>query len=80
MRNFIDSFQHKNVASYFVCGNALATGYPEHWINILGGRIARVAPPATDGGIAEVVGKVGMSPTRSGGRRGDDLDESRHQR
>lgn len=42
MRNFIDSFQHKNVGSYFDAGNALATGYPEHWIRILGDRIKRV--------------------------------------
>lgn len=42
MRDFIDSFDHKNVGSYFDVGNTLATGYPDHWINILGERIARV--------------------------------------
>jgi hexulose-6-phosphate isomerase len=42
MRDFIDSFGSKNVGAYFDAGNVLLTGYPEHWINILGHRIARV--------------------------------------
>ncbi len=42
MRNFIDAFQHKHVGSYFDVGNTLATGYPQHWIDILGDRIKRV--------------------------------------
>lgn len=42
MRDFIDSFSHANVASYFDVGNILAIGYPEHWIPILGKRIKRV--------------------------------------
>ncbi len=42
MRGFIDSFQSAAVGSYFDVGNALATGYPEHWIEILGDRIKRV--------------------------------------
>jgi hexulose-6-phosphate isomerase len=42
MRDFIDSFQSEWVGSYFDVGNALATGYPEHWIRILGDRIKRV--------------------------------------
>lgn len=42
MRDFIDSFESAHVGSYFDVGNALATGYPEHWISILGKRIKRV--------------------------------------
>lgn len=42
MRDFIDSFGSKAVGSYFDAGNVLLTGYPEHWIRILGDRIVRV--------------------------------------
>jgi L-ribulose-5-phosphate 3-epimerase len=42
MRDFIDSFQSEWVGSYLDVGNVLATGYPEHWIRILGRRIKRV--------------------------------------
>ena len=42
MRAFIDSFESEWVGSYFDVGNVLATGYPEHWISILGPRLRRV--------------------------------------
>ncbi len=42
MRDFIDGFGSARVAAYFDVGNVLLTGYPEHWIRILGQRIARV--------------------------------------
>ncbi len=42
MRDFIDGFGSKAVGSYFDAGNVLLTGYPEHWVKILGERIARV--------------------------------------
>jgi L-ribulose-5-phosphate 3-epimerase len=42
MRAFIDSFGSKQVGCYFDVGNVLSTGYPEHWIKILGARIRRV--------------------------------------
>ena len=42
MVEFIDSFKSDRVGAYFDVGNALATGYPEHWIQLLGKRIARV--------------------------------------
>lgn len=42
MRDFIDSFNSKWVGAYFDVGNVLLTGYPEHWIRILGKRITRV--------------------------------------
>jgi hexulose-6-phosphate isomerase len=42
MRDFIDSFGSRQVVAYFDVGNVLSTGYPEHWIKILGARIRRV--------------------------------------
>lgn len=42
MRDFIDSFDSKFVGAYFDVGNVLLTGYPDHWIRILGKRIKRV--------------------------------------
>lgn len=42
MKQFIDQFESSHVGSYFDVGNVLATGYPEHWIPILGNRIKRV--------------------------------------
>ncbi len=42
MRFFIDSFKSKRVGAYFDVGNVVLTGYPEHWIKILGKRIKRV--------------------------------------
>lgn len=41
-RDFIDSFGSRYVKSYFDCGNVRLTGFPEHWIEILGKRIGRV--------------------------------------
>jgi L-ribulose-5-phosphate 3-epimerase len=42
MRDFIDRIHLPNVGVYFDVGNVLLTGYPEHWIKILGQRIKRV--------------------------------------
>lgn len=42
MGAFIDSFQSESVASYLDIGNVLLTGYPEHWVRVLAGRIRRV--------------------------------------
>ncbi len=42
MRDFIESFDSKFVGAYFDVGNVLLTGYPDHWIRILGQRIKRV--------------------------------------
>lgn len=42
MREFIDSFGSERVGAYFDVGNALAYGYPEHWIECLGPRIKRI--------------------------------------
>lgn len=42
MAAFIDQFDDPLVGAYFDAGNALANGYPEHWIRILGKRIRRI--------------------------------------
>lgn len=42
MAGFIDGFGSARVGAYFDVGNALASGYPEHWITLLGTRIKRV--------------------------------------
>ena len=42
MQNFIDSFNSQMIGAYFDVGNVLLTGYPDHWIKILGKRIKRV--------------------------------------
>lgn len=39
---YIDQFDSPMAAFYFDCGNILAYGFPEHWIRILGKRIAKV--------------------------------------
>lgn len=40
--SFLDGFQSSRVKAYFDVGNVLLFGHPEHWIDILGDRIARV--------------------------------------
>ncbi len=42
MRNFIDKVGSEYLGAYFDVGNALLTGYPEHWIRILGKSIKKV--------------------------------------
>ena len=42
LRDFVDGFRSRRVGVYFDTGNVVVTGYPEHWIRILGRRIARV--------------------------------------
>lgn len=42
MAAFIDSFDSKRVGAYFDTGNCMLYGHPEHWIEILGKRIAAV--------------------------------------
>lgn len=41
-RDFIDKVDSPFVGAYFDVGNVLLTGYPEHWIRILGSRIKKV--------------------------------------
>lgn len=42
MRDFIDKIGSDFVGSYFDVGNVLYSGYPEHWIRLLGSRIKKV--------------------------------------
>ncbi len=42
MRDLIDKVGSFHVGSYFDVGNVLYSGYPEHWIRILGRRIKKV--------------------------------------
>ena len=42
MRQFIDEIGSEYVGSYFDVGNVMYSGYPEHWIRILGKRIKKV--------------------------------------
>ena len=42
MRDFIDAVGSKMVGAYFDAGNVLVSGYPQHWIRILGARIRKV--------------------------------------
>lgn len=39
---FLDEINHPSVQAYFDIGNAMATGYPEHWIHLLGNRIVTI--------------------------------------
>ncbi len=41
-RDFIDAVGSSYVQAYFDVGNVLLTGFPEHWIDILGSRIRKV--------------------------------------
>lgn len=42
MKQFVDQFQSRYVGVYFDVANCVINGYPEHWIAILGRRIAAV--------------------------------------
>ncbi len=42
MRDFIDEVNNPYVGAYFDVGNVIINGYPEHWIKVLGKRIAKV--------------------------------------
>lgn len=41
-KTFVQQFNSANVGAYFDVGNALANGYPEDWIQVLGSLIKRV--------------------------------------
>ena len=42
MRQFIDGIGSPRARAYFDVGNVMRSGYPEHWIRVLGSRIACV--------------------------------------
>ncbi len=60
MRDFLDSFDSPALGSYFDVGNVLLTGYPEHWIDILGTRIKRVHVKDFKKSVGTVEGFVDM--------------------
>lgn len=60
MRDFIDGFKSSAVGSYLDVGNILLTGYPEHWISILGKRIVRVHVKDFKTSIGTAAGFVDM--------------------
>ena len=55
--NYVDQFQTPVIRFYFDCGNVLVFGWPEQWIKILGGRIAKVHIKEFSRKIAEKQGK-----------------------
>jgi len=57
---YVDQFGSPMMSFYFDCGNILAYGWPEHWIKILGHRIAKVH-------IKEYSRKLADSQGRSAG-------------
>ena len=42
VRDFVDGFDSEFVRVYFDAGNVLISGFPQHWIRILGDRIYRM--------------------------------------
>ena len=42
MRDFIDVIDSSYIGSYLDVGNIISSGFPEHWIRILGKRIKKV--------------------------------------
>lgn len=42
MRSFVDAVNSPWVGVYFDAGNVIATGYPQHWVKVLGKRIKKV--------------------------------------
>lgn len=41
-RNYVDSFESKNVGWYLDLGNLIASGWPESWLRILGKRVVKL--------------------------------------
>jgi L-ribulose-5-phosphate 3-epimerase len=60
MRDFIDAVGSKMVAAYFDAGNVLVSGYPQHWIRILGDRIKKVHVKDFLTGIGNITGFVNL--------------------
>ena len=73
MRQFVAQFESEWVGVYFDVGNVLASGYPEHWIGILGRQIQRVhlkdyrrAVGSVDGFVEILSGDVNWPAVMSG--------------
>lgn len=78
MKQFVAQFGSEWVGCYFDVGNALATGYPEHWIEILGAAIRRVhlkdyrrAVGSVDGFVELLSGDVNWPAVMTGLRKID---------
>ena len=56
MRDFIDKLDSDYLGAYFDVGNILLTGYPEHWIRILGKRIKKIHIKDFKGAIGNING------------------------
>ncbi len=56
MRGFIDAVGSPMVGAYFDAGNVLVSGYPDHWIKILGSRIRKVHVKDFHTGIGNITG------------------------
>lgn len=39
---FLDEIDHPSIRAYLNIGNGMATGHPEHWVNLLGERIVMI--------------------------------------
>lgn len=56
MARFVDEIASPSVKCYFDVGNILAYGWPDHWIEILGGRIYRVHLKDWKGSVGNING------------------------
>lgn len=59
MRDFVDA-SGEGAYAYFDAGNVLVSGYPEHWIDILGGRICKVHVKDFNRKIGNITGFVDL--------------------
>jgi hexulose-6-phosphate isomerase len=82
MKAFIDGFGSDRVGSYFDVGNTLATGYPEHWIAVLGSLQGLPARRRNSGRILrsalrrrQLAGRCGGTQDRRLSRLGDGGDD-----
>lgn len=60
MRTFVDAVGSEWVKAYFDVGNCMLFGYPEHWIRILGPRLAAVHAKDFRRGTARLEGFVDL--------------------
>ncbi len=60
MRGFVDAVGSPYVGVYFDVGNVLRTGYPQHWIKVLGRRIRRVHVKDYRASVGSLQGFVGL--------------------
>ncbi|KPJ64518.1 xylulose 5-phosphate 3-epimerase [candidate division KD3-62 bacterium DG_56] len=56
MRDFIDALASPWVRVYFDVGNVLVSGFPQHWIRILGERICRIHVKDFETSIGNITG------------------------